>query len=123
MPSVGMTRHASKPAGSPRICRSQSVATSSNSVAAGEACQTIALTLTAAVSISARTPGADPVIANQPKKAGWFQWVSPGTIRSRKSAKAAESGSLSSGGVAGSERRTSPGRTSGTTAYLAAPSR
>jgi hypothetical protein len=48
---------------SPSICRSQSSARCSSSVATGDVFQSIALTLSAAASISAITPGADPVVA------------------------------------------------------------
>ncbi len=48
--------------GRPSSWRSQSVVTSSSSVAAGELRQTIALTLSAAANISPRMPGPEPVI-------------------------------------------------------------
>ena len=46
--------------GSPRKCRSQPTATSSNSVAAGELFHTMALTLSAAASSSPTMPGPEP---------------------------------------------------------------
>ena len=51
------------PSGRPRSCRSQSSATSSSSVAAGEVRQSIAFTFSAAVRNSARIPGSLPEMA------------------------------------------------------------
>ena len=51
-----------KPSGSPTIWRNQSRATSSSSVAEGEVFQSIPLTFNAAHKVSAKIPGADPVI-------------------------------------------------------------
>ena len=51
------------PAGSPSIWRSQSQTRSSSSVAAGPDFQSMALTLSAAASVSPRMPGPEPVIA------------------------------------------------------------
>ena len=59
-----------KSCGSPMKARSQSSATSSSSVAAGELFHTIALTFSAAASSSPRMPGPDPEIAKYAKKAG-----------------------------------------------------
>ncbi len=50
------------PAGSPIACRSQSVASSSISVAAGDVRQSMPLTLRVAIRSSARIPGADELI-------------------------------------------------------------
>jgi hypothetical protein len=50
------------PTGSPSNCRSQSSVTSSSSVAAGPLRQSMAFTLSAAISDSARIPGPEPVI-------------------------------------------------------------
>jgi hypothetical protein len=52
-----------KPSGSPTSWRSQSRASSSSSVAAGDVRQSIAFTLSAAASSSARIPGSLPEIA------------------------------------------------------------
>jgi hypothetical protein len=62
----------------PSSCRTQSTATSSSSVAAGEVRQSIAFTFRAAVRNSARIPGSLPEIAKYAKKRGWFQCVIPG---------------------------------------------
>ena len=53
----------SNPGGSPTSWRSQSIVSSSSSVAAGELRHTMAFTFTAAASISPRIPGADPEMA------------------------------------------------------------
>ena len=52
-----------KPSGKPSSCRTQSTATSSSSVAAGEVRQSIAFTFSAAVKNSARIPGSLPEMA------------------------------------------------------------
>ena len=58
------------PVPSPSIWRNQSSARSSSSVAAGEVFHNIAFTFSAAASISAMTPGADPVVAKYAKNPG-----------------------------------------------------
>ncbi len=90
------------PSGRPRSWRSQSTATSSSSVAAGEVRQSIAFTFSAAVRNSARIPGSLPEMAKYAKKRGWFQWVIPGRRISSRSRSTAENGSARSGGDAGS---------------------
>src|SRR6266487_4475270 len=61
--------------GKPSIWRSQSSVTCSNSVAAGEVRQSIALTFNALQSISPRMPGPEPVMLKYAMKPGEFQWV------------------------------------------------
>lgn len=58
------------PSPSPSICRSQSRARCSSSVAAGDVFQSIAFTFSAAASISASTPGTEPLMAKYAKKPG-----------------------------------------------------
>ncbi len=52
----------SNPSGRPRSWRSQSTATCSSSVAAGDVCQSIPFTFKAADRSSPRMPGAEPVM-------------------------------------------------------------
>ena len=87
----------------------------SSSVAAGDDSHVNALTFSAAISSSARTPGSEPVFANHAKNRGWFQCVSPGTISSSRSRSIASNASPCSGGASGSVARTSPGETLGAT--------
>ena len=103
------------PSGRPTSSRSQSIVSSSSSVAAGPVRQSIAFTLSAAASSSARIPGSEPVIAKYAKKRGWFQCVVPGTITSSRSRRIASNGSACSGGEAGSCERTQPGSTAART--------
>ena len=51
------------PSGRPSSCASQSSASSSTSVAAGDVVQSIAFTFSAATMSSARIPGSEPVLA------------------------------------------------------------
>lgn len=66
-------RKPNQPPASPSICRSQSVTTSSNSVAAGEVRQSIAFTSRVAVRSSPSIPATDDEVAKYAKKDGWFQ--------------------------------------------------
>ena len=59
-PSVSIPR---QPSDIPRSCRSQSMTSSSSSVADGDVRHNIPFTFRAAVSASPRIPGPDPVIA------------------------------------------------------------
>ena len=100
-----------KPSGSPIIRRSHSSTRVSSSVAAGEVCQIMHWAPSVAVSISASTEGGLELAGKKAKNPGCCQWVMPGTMRSRKSAKMRAMGSASSGGAAGSRAAISPGST------------
>ena len=59
-----------KESGSPIICRSQSRTCSSSSVAAGDVRHSIPLTLSAAVTISPKIPGSEPVVGKYARNDG-----------------------------------------------------
>src|SRR5947209_10438297 len=99
----------SKSAGNPISCRSQSSATSSSSVEAGEVRQSIALVSKAAESSSPKMPGAEEEVAKYAKNEGRVQWVMAGTTRRSTSERISDIGSPLRGGDAGSRERSSPG--------------
>src|ERR1043165_9288532 len=99
----------SKSAGRPINCRSQSSATSSSSVEAGEVRQSIPFASKAAASSSPQTPGAGGEGAEEAKNEGWFQGVMAGAPGRSTSARNSAIGSPLRGGEAGSFERSSPG--------------
>ena len=103
--------------------RSQSTATSSSSVAAGDVRQSMAFTFSAAVRNSARIPGSLPEMAKYAKNLGWFQCVIPGSRISSRSRRTAANGSACSGGVSGSAALIWPGSACESTGSSRTPSR
>ena len=92
-------------------------------MAAGEVRHSIAFTFSAAVMVSPRMPGGDPLMPKYAMKPGWFQWVSPGTSTRSTSARIASSDSPCAGGCAGRAAAMSPGSTRAITGSRSTPSR
>ena len=98
-------------AGSPIIWRSQSITTSSTSVAAGDVCQLMPCAPSPAAARSPSTEARLVFEGKYAKKPGWFQCVMPGTTASSSAAIASASRPPSAGGSSGKRARMAPGAT------------
>src|SRR5438445_773408 len=91
--------------------------------AAGDVRQSIALALSVAASISPRIPGAEAVDAKYAMKPGACQCVLAGMSRRSTSVSTASKSSCDSGGAGGSDPRSAPGATRGSTGRSASDPR